>query len=177
MRGVYSPRPIQDDGEGKMEFSFGLRSGLWVALLATGSLAVNAHAESGASSEVKTVERSTFAEGSPEVVGLSRWLQTKLSPTDRWYGDPTSLGQVTVTITKSRSSSLVTIQTEVPAPPAPGYPPNTGAPGDTYTISSCSVRSGLSQTWTFTYVSNGSGGGTWVVTEYHGYNVKNCSAG
>jgi hypothetical protein len=78
-------------------------------------------------------------------------------------GDPGKLGNISVSITKTKTSKAGAVQTMVvgDAPPVPL--PYSGNPGDVISISM--TAAGISQTWTYKWVGS-SANGQWVLVSY-----------
>jgi len=116
---------------------------------------------------------TTYQAGSPELSALKVWMKQHYSRDSRLpLGDVDRLGTVTVTKTilqpdRATASGIGS------NPPITSLPPG-GQPGDSITISSCINKQ--QESWTFVWVSNGQGGGSWALQSYHGANVKSCPA-
>lgn len=137
-----------------------------VAFLAvTGS--VSAGNTTSPQSAVVVSTKSTYAPGSAEAQFVLQWVKQR-SPE---YAPV--LEGVTVEVVKKTSSapksSGALARAAVPPPPVPL--PSSANPGDEFTITTTD-RIGNSETWGYTWVGGGNGGGAWVIVEYHYKNVN-----
>ncbi|WP_286071784.1 hypothetical protein [Stenotrophomonas sp. 57] len=118
-------------------------------------------------SAVVVSTRSTYAPGSVEAQSVLQWVKQR-SP-----GYAPVLEGVTVEVVKKTSSSPKSsgAVTRASAPPPPVPLPSRANAGDEFTFTTTD-RYGNSETWGYTWVSGGNGGGSWVLVEYHYKNVS-----
>ncbi|WP_053069706.1 hypothetical protein [Xanthomonas sp. NCPPB 1128] len=154
-----------------MEFPRFFTGVAFVLALAAGGVASTAHADDATTTTTRVVE-ATYLPGSKEVKQIQQWLLLHSDPTGRMSGDPYHLGTVSVKYTEVISSKASAADA-VSAPPPPVPLPASGAPGGTFSVSSCG--GGVSQSWSYMWVPNSSGG-TWVVTDYHATRTKSCGS-
>lgn len=88
-------------------------------------------------------------------------------------GDFAKIGSVQVVYTVSATGSSYYQVLGGPGGGPPVSLPGGGSADDTISVSSCSH--GVSQTWSYTWEGNSSGGG-WVLKSYT-YNLKSCGSG
>lgn len=139
------------------------------AVLAVQLLAAPVFACAAASPQVVVTTTSTYAERSPEKQAVVLWLQQHAQyHNGHLIGEIDKISDVTVTYTRTTDGRA--------HPQAPGDSPPTplpnGQPGDTYSVSNCAA--GVSQSWTYKYVSNSNGGG-WVLVDYT-FHKKACGS-
>jgi hypothetical protein len=104
---------------------------------------------------------------------VALWLQQHTARVNgRPVGDFDQIGDLTVTHSHQAASDG-RARPQAPGDGPPTDLPLNAKPGDTFLVTSCSK--GVSQTWSFVFVNNPSGG-SWQLVEYK-YNQKNCSAG
>jgi hypothetical protein len=119
------------------------------------------------------VTTSSYSAASSEQHAVLNWLQQNAGYVNgKVIGDFGSIGSVTVTY----SREVVAYDQVIPMSPGGGPPtplPSGGKPGDTYSVSSCSA--GVSQTWSYQWMSSSTGGG-WVLVSYT-YNQNACASG
>ncbi|MCW0460359.1 hypothetical protein NB717_001427 [Xanthomonas sacchari] len=121
------------------------------------------------SSQYTITTTATYADKSPEKQAVVAWLQQHAQYVNgHLIGEFDKLQDVTVTYTRT-TDGRVRPQSPGDAPPNP-LPP--GQPGDTYSVSNCT--GGVSQSWSYKFVS-GSNGGTWVLVDYK-YSKKACGS-
>lgn len=157
-----------------MEFPRCFKGVAFVLAVAAGSVAATAQAGQPATASTTTtrVVEATYLPGSREARQVQQWLLLHSDPTGRMSGDPYHLGTVTVKYTEVISSNASAADA-VSAPPPPVPLPASGAPGGTFNVGSCG--GGVSQSWSYMWVPNSSGG-SWVVTDYRATRVKSCGS-
>ncbi|WP_155742307.1 hypothetical protein [Xanthomonas graminis] len=140
------------------------------AALAVQLIALPFFASAAVSSQVVVTE-STYSATSSETQQVVLWLQQHTARVNgRPVGDFNQIGDITVAHSRETASDgLAHLQS--PGDPPPTDLPTHAQPGDTYSVSSCSK--GVSQTWSFVFVNNSSGG-FWKLADYK-YNTKACS--
>ena len=114
-----------------------------------------------------------YSAGSPELSALKSWMKQHYSRDSRLpLGDVDQLGTVTVTktILQPDRATANAIGSNPPITPLPAG----GQPGDSVTVSSCINKQ--QESWTFVWVTDKNGTGTWALQSYHGANVKACPA-
>ncbi|WP_155394182.1 hypothetical protein [Xanthomonas albilineans] len=118
------------------------------------------------------VTTSTYSANSAEKQAIMAWLQQHAERVrGHLIGEFERVGDVTVIYSRDVALDRYVVQSPGDGPPA--SLPLSGHPGDTFSVSSCS--SGVSQTWSYTWTSNFSGGG-WKLTNYK-YVTKSCDSG
>ncbi|QEO26307.1 hypothetical protein ISN35_14200 [Xanthomonas translucens pv. undulosa] len=154
-----------------MEFQRYLKGTVLALAVAAGSMAVTVQAEqSTTKTTTSRVVETTYLPGSKEVKQIQQWLLLHSDPTGRMAGDPQNLGTVTVKYTEVIPTNATLADMNAPLPPV--QLPISGQPGATFSVGSCG--GGVSQSWTYMWVSNSAGGG-WAVTDYHSYRTKSCA--
>ncbi|MCU1125369.1 hypothetical protein JAK51_03830 [Stenotrophomonas maltophilia] len=118
-------------------------------------------------SAVVVSTKSTYAPDSVEAQSVLKWVKQR-SPE---YAPV--LEGVTVEVVKKTSSSPESsgAVTRASAPPPPVPLPSSANVGDEFTVTTTD-RYGNSETWGYTWVGGGNGGGAWVLVEYHYKNVN-----
>ncbi|MCC4598277.1 hypothetical protein NRY95_06630 [Xanthomonas campestris pv. phormiicola] len=120
---------------------------------------------------VITSSTTTYYAGSPELSALKAWMKQHYSRDSKLpLGGVDQLGTVTVTKTILQLDRA-TANAIGSNPPITSLPSG-GQPGDSVTINSCINHQ--KESWTYVWVSDGNGGGSWALQAYHGENVKSC---
>ncbi|MBB5876355.1 hypothetical protein [Xanthomonas sp. 3498] len=142
---------------------------LWRVVFAVHLLAAQLFAGAATASPVIVTTTTTYPDQSPEKQAVVAWLQQHAQYVNgHLIGEVDKLRDVTVTYTRT-TDGRVRPQAPGDAPPTP-LPP--GQPGDTYSVSNCT--GGVSQSWSYKFVSNSNGGG-WVLVDYK-YTKKACGS-
>lgn len=127
---------------------------------------------SAATTSQRVVTISTYTENSVEKQAVVAWLHQHAEHVNgKLIGELDRVGDVTVTYNRETAAGHADAQSPGDGPPVP-LPPD-GHPGDTISVSSCSR--GVSQVWSYTWVSNAASG-TWGLNSYK-YTQMACGFG
>ncbi|WP_146268042.1 hypothetical protein [Stenotrophomonas maltophilia] len=144
---------------------------VFVLSTAVALLSVTGTASAGNTTSPRSVvmlsSKSIYAPGSAEAQSVLQWVKQR-SPE---YAPV--LEGVTVEVVKKTSSAPASsgAVTRASAPPPPVPLPSSANAGDEFTVTTTD-RYGNSETWGYTWVGGGNGGGAWVLVEYHYKNVN-----